>query len=244
MRTIPLVLATLSALTTSPPIPRLPDPHSFTNRINNAWFPLTPGTIFEYGGEKDGKPGRDVLTVTRRHRTILGIRATVIDDRLYQNGRLTERTSDWYAQDKRGNVWYLGERTATLDAHGRTISTDGSWQAGVSGARAGIYMPAHPTPGAAGRQEFYRGHAEDQFKVLSLNARVRTPAVSSDHALLTQETTRLEPGSVDHKLYVRGVGTVVEQAVKGGSERFALVSLRPGASAPLGARTARLASHW
>jgi hypothetical protein len=154
---------------------------------------------------------------------ILGIRATVVDDRLYLGGRLAERTTDWYAQDKRGNVWYLGESTATLDARGKVISTDGSWQAGVAGARAGIYMPGHPVPGQAGRQEYYKGHAEDQFKILSLSARVTTPAVSSAHALLTQETTRLEPGSVDHKLYVRGIGTVVEQSVKGGNERFVLV---------------------
>jgi hypothetical protein len=166
--------------------------------------------------------GRDVLTVTHRHRTILGIRATVVSDRLYLRGHLTERTTDWYAQDRRGNVWYLGERTATLDTKGRTTSTEGSWQAGAHGARAGIYMPADPRPGDAGRQEYYKGHAEDQFKVLSLGASVTTPAASSRHALLTQETTRLEPGAVDHKLYVRGIGTVVEQSVRGGNERFVL----------------------
>jgi hypothetical protein len=226
MFTIPAVLATVGALAGAPPIPQLPPPQDFANRIDNQWFPLTPGKVFEYRGAKDGKQARDVLEVTHRHRTILGIRATVIDDRLFLNGHLAERTTDWYAQDKGGNVWYLGESTATLDTQGRTISTDGSWRAGVAGARAGIYMPAHPAPGVTGRQEYFKGHAEDQFKVLSLHAHVQTPAVSSSQALLTQETTRLEPGTVDHKLYVRGVGTALEQAVKGGSERLALVSVR------------------
>jgi len=226
-----LVLSAITAVgwaapaTASLPIPPLPRPDSFVNRIDNQWFPLIPGTVFAYRGEKDGKPGRDVLTVTHRHRTIIGIRATVVLDRLYLNSHLAERTTDWYAQDKRGNVWYLGESTATLDAHGKTISTEGTWLAGVHGARAGIYMPAHPKPGDTGRQEYYRGHAEDQFKVLSLNARVKSPAVSSRHALLTQETTRLEPGTLDHKLYMRGIGTVLEQTIKGGSERLALVSV-------------------
>jgi hypothetical protein len=155
----------------------------------------------------------------------LGVQSTVIHDRLYLNGRLAERTTDWYAQDRPGNVWYLGESTATLDARGNTISTDGTWRAGVNGARAGIYMPAHPKPADAGRQEYYRGHAEDQYKVLSLTARVTSPAVSSSRALLTQETTRLEPGTVDHKFYVRGVGTVVEEAVRGASERLVLQSI-------------------
>jgi hypothetical protein len=182
--------------------------------------------VYDYRGEKDGARGRDVLTVTDQHRVILGIRATVVADRLYLNGLLAEQTTDWYAQDRSGNVWYLGERTRTLDAHGKTLSTEGSWIAGAYGARAGIYMPARPAPGDTGRQEYYVGHAEDQYRVLSLSAHVRTPAATSTHALLTQETTRLEPGSVDHKLYVRGIGNVVERSVKGGNERFALVSVR------------------
>ena len=69
-----------------------------------------------------------------------------------------------------GNVWYFGEATAELDASGHVTSTEGSWQAGVAGARPGIYMPAHPRLGLAGRQEFLKGHAEDHFQVLSLKA--------------------------------------------------------------------------
>jgi hypothetical protein len=206
-------------------IPRLPGPGQFASRVDNPWFPLRTGTVFVYRGVKDGKAARDVLTVTDQHRTVLGIGATVIDDRLYLNGRLEERTTDWYAQDRRGNVWYLGERTATLDRHGRTRSIEGSWLAGVNGARAGIYMPDHPNPGETGRQEYYRGHAEDQFKVLSRHATVTSPATSSHHALLTQETTRLEPGTLDHKLYVRGIGTVREETVTGATERLVLLSV-------------------
>jgi hypothetical protein len=232
MRKTPLALILVAASVVAAPAaaslrtPSLPCPSSFANRIDNKWFPVIPGTVFVYRGEKDGKQGRDVLTVTHQRRRILGIRATVISDRLYLDGRLAERTTDWYAQENRGNVWYLGESTATLDAHGKTISTGGSWLAGVNGARAGIYMPASPKPGDTGRQEFYKGHAEDQFKVLSLQASVNSPAVSSHHALLTQETTRLEPGTLDHKLYVRGIGTVVEQSIKGGNERFVLFSVQ------------------
>jgi hypothetical protein len=232
MHKVLAVLATVGsglmapAATASLSIPSLPSPSSFANRIDNRWFPLLPGTMFVYHGEKDGKKARDVLTVTQRHRTILGVHATVIRDRLYLNGRLAERTTDWYAQDKTGNVWYLGESTATLDARGRTMSTQGTWLAGVNGAQAGIYMPADPKPGETGRQEYYKGQAEDQFKVLSLAAHVTTPAASSSRALLTQETTRLEPGTVDHKLYVRGVGTVREESVKGGNERLVLVSVK------------------
>jgi hypothetical protein len=232
-KTLLAVSAIATALPAAPAtaslqIPPLPRPSSFAKRIDNKWFPLLPGTVFVYRGEKDGKKGRDVLTVTHLHRTILGIHAAVISDRLYLNGRLAERTTDWYAQDKKGNVWYLGESTATLDAHGNTITTEGSWRAGVHDAQAGIYMPAQPKPGEIGRQEYYKGHAEDQYKVLNLNAHVTSPAASSHHALLTQETSRLEPGTLDHKLYVRGIGTVVEQSIKGSNERFVLFSVKQG----------------
>jgi hypothetical protein len=99
------------------------------------------------------------------------------------------------------------------------------WLAGVNDARAGLFMPAHPRVGQSAEQEFYKGHAEDFFRVVSLSAHVQTPAASSDHALLTKEWTPLEPGVIDHKYYVRGIGTVLEQTVKGGDERNTLVSI-------------------
>jgi hypothetical protein len=198
----------------------------FAPRVDNHWFPLRPGTTDLYRGIKDGQPSRDVFTVTRRVKVIQGIRCTVVRDRLYLHGRLEERTQDWYAQDKAGNVWYFGEATAELNPNGSVKSTEGSWQSGVDGARAGIFMPAHPHPGQSGLQEFYEGHAEDHFRVLSLTAHVRTPGASSKAALLTREWTPLEPGVVDHKLYIRGIGTVLEQTVKGGDERNALIAVR------------------
>ncbi len=205
--------------------PQAPSPAGFSNRVDNPWFPLRPGARYLYRGVKDGEPSRDVFTVTARTREIQGVRCTIVRDRLYLRGRLRERTQDWYAQDRAGNVWYFGEATAELDRSGRVTTTEGSWQAGVNGARAGILMPAHPRPGQSGLQEFYAGHAEDHFRVLSLSARVRTPAAASRRALLTREWTPLEPAVVDHKLYVRGIGNVLEQTVRGGDERNELVAV-------------------
>lgn len=148
----------------------------------------------------------------------------MLDDRLYLNGRLAERTTDWYSQDSKGNVWYYGEATAELDAQGKVTSTEGSWKAGVDGARPGIFMPAHPKVGQSFRQEYYKGHAEDRFRVLGLHTTVKVPYISSTNALLTRETTALEPGVIDHKVYVRGIGTVKEETVKGGNETAVLVS--------------------
>jgi hypothetical protein len=103
------------------PVPTLPSPAQFVSRVTNPWFPLQPGTVYRYAGVKDAKSAVDVMTVTAAQTTIAGIRATVVRDRLYLDGRLEERTTDWYAQDRQGNVWYLGESTAQLDSHGRVI---------------------------------------------------------------------------------------------------------------------------
>ena len=113
--------------------------------------------------------------MTHSTKTIQGVRATVLHDNLYLAGKLAERTSDWYAQDADGNVWYLGEDTAELDRNGRVTSTEGSWQAGVDGAEAGIYMPAQPKVGESYSQEYYKGHAEDHFRVVSLRTSVDVP---------------------------------------------------------------------
>jgi hypothetical protein len=200
-------------------------PNHFAAEVDNPWFPLEPGTTYVYRGRKDGKPSREVLEVTNLTKTILGVRATVLHDNLYLAGKLAERTTDWYAQDADGNVWYLGEATAELDRQGHVTSREGSWQAGMDGAEAGIYMPARPKVGESFSQEFYKGHAEDHFKVVSLHAGVRAPYASSKAALQTREWTPLEPGKIDFKYYVRGVGTVKEQAADE-SELARLVSVR------------------
>ena len=196
----------------------------FSAHVDNPWFPLKPGTTYVYRGVKDGQPSRDVVKVTHRTKTIAGAPCVSVEDKLYLRGRLEERTTDWYSQDKAGNVWYFGEATAELDKKGHVTSTEGSWQAGRNGAKAGIYMPAHPRVGQSGRQEYLKGHAEDHFAVVSLHATAKAPYVTSKNALLTKEWTPLEPGVIDHKFYVRGIGTVLEQTEKGGSERNELVS--------------------
>jgi hypothetical protein len=202
-------------------------PSGFSARIDNPWFPLKPGSVYVYRGVKDGQPSREVLTVMHATATINGAPCAVIHDRLYVRGQLEERTTDWYTQDKQGNVWYYGEQTATLATNGSVTSTEGTWRAGKDGAQPGIYMPASPTVGMTARQEFYKGHAEDHVEILNLRAPVKVSWGKSSQALLTKEWTPLEPGVIDHKYYIRGVGTVLEQTVKGGNERNELVSFKP-----------------
>lgn len=188
------------------------DPANFVRTIDNPWFPWPRGTTYVFTGVSDGKPTRDVVTVTRQTKTILGVPCVVVIDNVYEAGRLSEATHDWYAQDKHGAVWYFGEATATLTAAGKVKSRAGSWEAGVDGAQPGIVMPARPKVGQSFRQEYYKGKAEDHFAIESMSAQVTTPYVSSRHAMRTREWSPLEPGVVEKKLYVRGIGLVSDPA--------------------------------
>jgi hypothetical protein len=203
-------------------------PSDFVARVDNPWFPLQPGSEYHYTGLKDQVKTVDTVKVTNNTKRILGVKTTVVHDVVSVNGRPEEVTDDYYVQDRHGNVWYFGEATKELDSHGNTISTEGSFQAGVNGARAGVLVPGHPKVGLSARQEFSKGQAEDHFKILDLNARVSVPFVSSHHALRTREWTPLEPTVLDNKYYVRGIGTVREIAVKGPVERLRLVSFQKG----------------
>ena len=201
------------------------EPANFSPNVTNRLFPLTPGKTLVYTGTKDGKKALDLVATTSRTKKIDGVTTRVVEDRLYLDNVLAERTSDYYAQDRCGNVWYFGEDTAELDRHGKVVSTEGSFHAGVDGAQPGVFMQAHPQLGRKFRQEWYQGHAEDVFKVIDRSAPVTVPYGSFRHALRTAETNALEPEVLDNKYYVKGIGEVAELAVKGPREALRLVEI-------------------
>jgi hypothetical protein len=201
------------------------DPAAFTSNVDNSFFPLPPGTTWIYEGSKDGKRSVDVVTASTKTRTIDGVATRIVEDRLFLDGRLEERTSDYYAQDACGNVWYFGEDTAELDPNGHVTDTSGSFHAGVDGAQPGVFMEAQPELHRRFRQEWYEGQAEDQFRVVDLAAPVTSPFGSFNQSLRTAETTALEPGVLDNKFYAPGIGVVLETTVKGGHETNALVDM-------------------
>jgi hypothetical protein len=201
------------------------DPANFVSKIDNRYFPLRPGMAFHYRGvAEDGKtPQRDDMFVTHRKKTILGVRSVVVRDSVSSRGGLIERTFDWYAQDKAGNVWYMGEDAREVK-HGSLVQAGDSWEAGRDGAKPGIIMPGKPRVGDEYRQEYYPGHALDQARVLGNGGRVRVPAGSFKKTLLTVETSPIDP-SHERKYYVSGLGDIKEQTVAGNHELIRLVSV-------------------
>ena len=203
------------------------DPADFADPRLNSYFPLRPGLVTRLRGTDEGEHLRERVRITGRTKLIQGVPATVVSDVVHRrDGSLAEKTTDWYAGDNQGNVWYLGENTATYDRRGRLESREGSWMAGRHGAVAGLIMPANPGPTDAYRQEFWRGHAEDQGWIVNRRGRVTVPAGSFRNVLRSFEWTRLEPGVVSMKRYARGVGIVAERDVAGGHEKLVLVSVR------------------
>ncbi len=201
------------------------DPTDFTTEIDNPYWPMKRGSHWVYRETNaEGDVQRNDVTVTDRTKTIMGIRAVVVHDVVSQDGQVTEDTFDWYAQDADGNLWYLGEDTKEYE-NGKLKTTEGSWEAGVDGALAGIVVPAHPRPGLTYREEYYKGHAEDGAEDVTLNAHVKVPYGTFDHLLQTRNFSPLEPDVVEEKFYARGVGVVLEITVSGGSDRSELLTL-------------------
>jgi hypothetical protein len=202
----------------APSCPRPPKlPAEFVGQITNPYLPLTPGTTLTYKGKLDGESATDVFSVTNDTKVILGVTTTVVHDQVFVKGELTEDTFDWFAQDANGNVWYFGEDTKELE-DGQVVSTEGSWEAGVDNARAGIFMPATPQVGQVFKQEDAKNVAEDCSKIVDLHASVKTRYVSSSDALKTEEFSLLEPELLDNKYYVRDIGLVREQTIQGGDD--------------------------
>jgi hypothetical protein len=200
------------------------NPADFTTQIDNPYWPMPVGARWEVRvTNPEGELLHETITVENRTKQIAdGVTARVVHDVVSTNGKPSEITDDWYAQDKDGNVWYFGENTASIQ-NGKK-DTSGSFEAGRNGADAGIAMPAHPTVGLTYREEYYAGHAEDRSKVLATDQQVQAPAGHFTGAILTDDTSPIEPTVSEYKLYAKGVGPVVAVSVSGEAEREDLIS--------------------
>ena len=211
--------------------PAMLNPADFTTKIDNPYWPMAPGNQWVYREtDTTGARQKVVITVTSKTKKIAnGITARVIRDVVTEKGAKVEVTDDWYAQDKDGNVWYLGEKTAEYK-NGKVASRRGSFEAGVDGAQAGIAMPANPEPGLSYRQEYYKGEAEDKSAVVTVGLeRVQVPYgfVNKD-VLMTRDLVPLEPRVQELKFYARGVGPLLSVHTDGNGGRAELVSFRRG----------------
>jgi len=199
------------------------NPANFSTNIDNPYFPLKPGTTYEYEAQTADRLIKNLVAVTHKTKLILGVTCVEVHDTVFLNGKKTEDTLDWYAQDRDGNVWYFGEDSEDISDR-RVSSLAGSWTAGVDGAEPGIIMEAHPKVGDAYRQELLLNQAEDFARVLSLDKSIKVPVGSFDNCLETTESSGVEPGAVEFKFYAPGIGVVFDNDVSG-KEKDSLVKI-------------------
>ena len=201
-------------------------PSAWAPAITNPLFPLVPGTTYTYEGDTEDGHETNTVEVLASTRTIMGVVASVVHDRVYLEGDLIEETIDWYAQDEAGNVWYLGEDSKEME-NGKVVSTKGSWEWGVDGALPGVIMWANPEShlGEEYRQEYYRRKAEDWAKIVSVGQTVTVPFGTFTDCMKTEDWNALEKGTLETKYYCPGIGVTLEVMVKGGNDRTELVSV-------------------
>jgi hypothetical protein len=200
-------------------------PADFSANIDNPQWPMTVGSrwVYRVVDTSDGSVQRDVIKVTKRTKMIAdGIRARVVSDIVTDHGKPTEVTKDWYAQDKHGNVWYFGENTVEyVNGH---PTDNGTWEAGVDGNLPGVALPAKPKVGMSYREEYAKGLAEDQSRVLALDEQAQVPAGHFKPVLMTEDFSPIEPKVSELKFYAKGSGqAVLAVDVSGGSDMEQLV---------------------
>jgi hypothetical protein len=201
------------------------DPADFSANIDNPRWPMTVGSrwVYRVVDTSDGSVQRDVIKVTNRTKMIAdGIEARVVSDIVTDHGQPTEVTKDWYAQDSDGNVWYFGENTVEYK-HGKPTD-NGTWEAGVDGNMPGVALPADPKVGMSYREEYSKGVAEDQSRVLALDEQAQVPAGHYKDVLMTEDFSPIEPNVSEIKFYAKGSGqAVLAVDVSGGSDMEQLV---------------------
>jgi hypothetical protein len=203
------------------------DPADFSVSIDNPYWPMSPGTKWVYSEtDTKGTNQKVVVEVTDQTKMIAnGIEARVVRDTVTENGAPVEITDDWYAQDKAGNIWYLGEYVTNYK-NGKVVGHGGSFEAGVDGAQPGIAMPANPEPGLSYRQEYYKGEAEDKAAIITVGEeQVQVPlGYFNKDLLMTRDLVPTEPKVQELKFYAPNVGPLLSVHTDGDGSRAELMS--------------------
>jgi hypothetical protein len=192
------------------------DPNNFDSsaNIDNKWLPLQPGTQWVYEGftreENTRVPHRVVQTVTDLTKVVNGVRAIVVWDVDYKNGEVQESEIVFFAQDKDGNVWQVGELVETYE-EGDFIGAH-AWIAGMDGANAGIMMKADPKPGTPSYSQGYAPppvNWADYAKVDQVGQKACVPAGCYKDVLVIAESSKKEgPDAQQLKHYAPNVGYI------------------------------------
>lgn len=196
-------------------------PANFSNStvIDNIYFPVSNANTLVYEGETEDGLEHIEEKLTNKKLSILGVQCVEVNFKAWLDGELVEEAWDWYAQDNFGTVWYFGEAVDNYE-DGMLVDHEGSWKAGVDGAKPGIIMLAAPKNGLKYREEFYEGEAEDEAQVVGTGLTLDIPFGRFENCIKTRNWTRLEPGIIEYKYYAPGIGLIKEENPRDKEEIF------------------------
>jgi hypothetical protein len=174
----------------------------------NPYFILSPGYQLTLEGKEDGKVVRLVVTVLNETKNVGGFETRVVEERETQAGALAEVSRNYFAIAKGTNdVYYFGEDVDVYKG-GKIVNHEGAWLHDTGGAKFGLLLPGTPSVGLRYYQEMAPKIAMDRAEVVSLTDRLTTPAGTFEKCLKTEETTPLEKGAREYKVYAPGVGLI------------------------------------
>jgi hypothetical protein len=189
--------------------------------VHNRWMPVKPGvqTVRE-GYVNVGHrrlTHRLVYTVTSVTKKIDGVNATIATDQDFNGGELSEQSLDYLAEDKDGNVHYLGSYTEVYEGGQFVNATDG-WLAGVNGSKAGLLMRAKPKVDDAYYESKIAGSNEQTSpsQVVKTGASKCVPFKCYKDVVIIQEGGS---GSEEWKYYAPGVGGILTEPRYSGGEQ-------------------------
>ena len=180
---------------------------TFATRGRNPYFVLIPGHRLELEGRDGKKLVHLTIAVLDDTLTVDGVQTRVIEERESEDGQLVEVSRNYFAFcAETGSVFYFGEDVDFYE-DGVIANHDGSWRAGVDGARPGVIMPGINLVGARYFQEVAPDIALDRAETLSVTETLTVPAGTFQNVLKTKETTALEKGR-EFKFYAPDVGLI------------------------------------
>ncbi len=189
------------------------DKKDFVSVGSNAYFRLEPGYRLKLEGREGLSRVTLVITVLDETKLVDGIETRIVEERESKGGKLVEVSRNFFAFNTadRG-VYYFGEEV-DIYKNGKIVDHEGAWESGKNGARFGLAMPGEVELGARYYQEVAPGVAMDRAEIAGLRETLKTPAGEFKDCLKIAETTPLEKGAKEYKLYAPGVGLIKDASL-------------------------------
>jgi hypothetical protein len=218
------------------------DPKNFSEPTGdlNKWYPLVPGTqTLRDGSITRGSrklTHRLRVTVTDVTKEVNGVRTVLVLDQDIDAGQVGEASLDYLAQDKFGNIWYLGSYTELYEG-GEFVNAVDAWLAGEKDAKPGVWMLTDPKEG----MKFVQAQTSEETiraEVAKVDERKCVPFACFKSLAI------LEDGS-EFKYYGPGVGHIATEPNYSGGEQekeelVNVVKLKPQGLAEMSAEALKL----